>query len=76
MEGVVYVLAVWPFMSTPPAVYQRYCPLDPPEAVNVTADVPHAEFPVAPGAAGNVLIVAVTAALVLSQLDLSTSETR
>ena len=59
-------------MADPPdeSVYHRYCPADPPEAVSVRAALPGEECQVVEGAAGIVLIVAVTAVRVLSQIPL------
>ena len=68
-EGVKYVLLTAPEMAVPPEalVYQRYCPVVPPDAVRVTDPGPH-ELPAeVAGAAGDGLITALTAVLVLSQ---------
>lgn len=63
---------VSPAIAVPPVgtVYQRYCPAAPPEAFNVTEPFPHLLAPVVAGAAGIVLIVAVTIVLTLSQMPL------
>ena len=68
----MYVFAVSPTIGEPPDdnVYHRYCPADPPEALNVNAALPHEEFPVVVGAVGMVLIVATTAVRELSQTPL------
>jgi hypothetical protein len=67
--GVVYEALVCPAIAVPPVetVYHRYCPALPPEALSMTAEEPHAEAPVVEGAAGMVLIVAMTEVLALSQ---------
>ena len=63
MDGVVYELFVSPGMAVPPfsAVYQRYCPVVPPETETVTVPAPH-ELPLTGevGAVGMELIEAVT----------------
>ena len=70
--GVVYVLLVCPAMAVPPVVtvYQRYCPVVPPEADSVRLAVVQEELPVVEGADGGVLMVAVTAVRVLSHVPL------
>ena len=70
--GVVYAFDVSPAIDDPPddTVYHRYCPADPPEALNVNAALPHDEFPVVVGDVGMVLIVATTAVRELSQTPL------
>ena len=71
--GVVYVMVVSLAMGLPPVdvVYQRYCPLTPPEAVRSTvADGAHPDPGVARGAAGNAMTVAMTGVRVLSQVPL------
>ena len=57
--GVVYVLFVSPEMAVPPVatVYHRYCPLVPPDAVSVSAALPHEVLLVVVGAAGKELTV-------------------
>ena len=50
--------------------YQRYCPAVPPEADKVRLAVVQEKFPVTEGAAGAVLMVAVTAVRVLSHVPL------
>ena len=59
-------------MAVPPVgtVYHRYCPAAPPAAESVTAPVPQRAALVVVGAAGIVLMVAVTAVRVLSQVPL------
>ena len=58
-------------MAVPPVatVYHLYWPLVPPDAVSVTAPVPHDELPVVVGAVVE-LIVATTGVLALSQVPL------
>ena len=69
---MVYVLLVCPAMAVPPVdtVYQRYCPAVPPEADKVRLAVVQEKFPVTEGAAGAVLMVAVTAVRVPSHVPL------
>ena len=70
MDGVVKELPTSPIKAVPPVAtsYQRYCPFTAPDAVRVTKPAPHDEPPVAVGAEGGVLIVAITEVLVLSQV--------
>ncbi len=67
------MLLVSPAIGEPPvgAVYQRYCPLLPPEAFSSTEEEGAQEDPgVTPGCGGEVLMVAVTEARALSQMPL------
>ena len=59
-------------MAVPPVapVYQRYCPLVPPDALSDAVDELQTVAPVVAGADGNGLMVAVTAVLVLSHVPL------
>lgn len=61
ITGVMYVLFTCPDMAVPPVaiVYQRYCPLLPPDAVSVNAKGVQLDAPVAMGAIGLALIVSV-----------------
>ena len=61
-----------PEIAVPPVakVYHRYCPAAAPVAERVILDPPHEELPVVAGAAGGVLMVAITAVRVLSQVPL------
>jgi hypothetical protein len=56
-------------MAVPPVdvVYHRYCPAVPPAATSVALDGPHADVPVV---VGGVLMVAITAVRILSQVPL------
>ena len=60
MEGELKEPLTAPDIAAPPdeTIYQRYCPLVPPDAVRVTTLVPHDELPVVVGAVGGVFIVA------------------
>lgn len=61
ITGVMYVLLTSPDMAVPPVatVYQRYCPLLPPDAVSVNAIAVQFEAPVPVGAVGLALMVRV-----------------
>lgn len=62
ITGVVYVLFTCPDSAAPPVavVYQRYCPLLPPEAASVNAAATQLDAPVAVGVVGLALTVSVT----------------
>ena len=63
-----------PGMAVPPVatVYQRYCPLVPPDALSTTeAEGPHEEPGDVEGGGGTGLMVAVTATRVLSHVPSS-----
>ena len=72
IAGVLYVLLVCPAIAVPPVgrVYQRYCPAAPPAAVSIRLAAVHDALPVVVGAAGGVLMVAITAVQILSHVPL------
>jgi hypothetical protein len=73
MLGVVKLALGCPATAVPPVatVYQRYCPALPPDAVKVSVPLPQMLAPVAVGAVGKLLIVAMTGVRALSQVPLS-----
>jgi hypothetical protein len=62
MAGVVYVLFTCPDSAVPPVatVYQRYCPLLPPDAVSVNGAAIQLDASIVVGAVGFALTVSVT----------------
>ena len=63
---------VCPLIGVPPiaTVYQRYCPIVPPEAFRIIADREQPDAPVVMGAVGIRLMVAITDVRALSQVPL------